>query len=131
MIKIDAGLGEYFRRIIINTKERGVISEEKTNRALERLKRRSQIVDCMQVSAIKGLDSKKVDFIIVAIKGACHTILPLQVKSSGVGLNEYRRAMKQIERKEIKNMFKNIPVIIVNERDSIEDLCGKILNVIS
>lgn len=127
-MKVDANSGEHFSRAIVSAKEKGEISEEKTNKALERLKRRGQIIDSMQVSGIEKLDSKKVDFITVTIKGAHHTLIPLQVKSSWVGLNEHEKAIRQARGKQV---FKKIPAIIVNERDSIEDLCGKILNVIS
>ena len=112
-------------------KQRCALSEKRTKEALERLKRNLLIVDYMRVSKIKKMDNNKIDFIITIIKGACYTFVPLQVKSSETGLIEHKKAMRQMRKRGIKGMLSNIAAIIVDERNSIQDICKKIMNAIS
>ncbi|MEA2113065.1 MAG: hypothetical protein U9P63_00155 [Patescibacteria group bacterium] len=129
--KTDINLDRFLTRAPISAEERGNISENKVKRALDWLKRKLLIIDYMHVSEIRALDKRKIDFIVVTIKGACYKFTPLQVKSSEIGLMKHKSAMRRIKKGGIRGMFSNIPAIIVNKRDSIEDLCIKILKIIS
>lgn len=111
-------------------KQRCIKSEKKIEKALERLKRKGLIIDYINTSEIKKIDEQRVDFIVIITERAHYKVVPLQIKSSWVGAMKHNIAMAQI-RKGIENMFRKVPVIIVNQRDSIEDLCKKILNAIS
>jgi len=130
-MKINTDLfdGKLFLNYNFLTNKKGDISENKVKMALERLKRRKRIINYIHASKIKVLNKQGIDFIIIIIKKACYTTVPLQVKSSWIGMIEHNKITKQKWKK--NKMFNGIPAIIVNERDSIEDLCVKILRLIN
>lgn len=110
-------------------KQRGMISEERAKEALERLKRRGLIVDYIHASGIKILDKQGIDFIIIITVGAHYEAVPLQIKSSLMGVIEHNIMTMRFNTKNTR--FKNIKAIAVNQRDSIEDIRIKIFNAIS
>ncbi|MBU1290097.1 hypothetical protein KJ756_02490 [Patescibacteria group bacterium] len=121
-----------FFRSDIGTRERGNISEKKVEEALGRLKRKRLIVNFFKTSTIKSIDKRKIDFIVIIIKGAYHLAVGLNAKSSWIGALEHENitARARTRGRGRRNMFSRIPAVIVNERDSVEDLCVKILKKI-
>ena len=128
---IDLIKKESFFRSVLGAKARGDISEARTEEALERLKRRGRIVDYIRATGMNLWDRRGVDFIIILPVGAHYKTIYLQIKSSLIGVIKHKNAMARtrMRKREIKNMF-NIPVIIINERDSTEDISVRILKKI-
>ena len=127
---IDLIKKESFFRSVLGAKARGDISEARTEEALERLKRRGRIVDYIRATGMNLWDRRGVDFIVIILEGARYKIVFLQIKSSWIGTIKHKNTMARMRRRGINNMFSNISVVIVNKRDSIEDLCVKILKTI-
>ena len=133
MARIDIGLikkKDFFKRDI-EAKKRCDISEDRMEKALRRLKRRGLIVDYIKTSTIPSIDEQKIDFIVTIVKGAHYLTVGLNAKSSWTGVMKHNIAMEQKQRDEIENIFNRIPPVVINLRDSIEDLCVRILKKIS
>lgn len=102
--------------IKITERERGKRNEEATEKALIELKNENKIIDFYKSSSY--YDKKGIDFFIIYLKDDQYCKVGIQVKSSYIGLLKH------------KSKFSEIPCIIVNYWDNIENIKNKILELI-
>lgn len=106
---------------------RGYLAERKVGRALYYLKLRGEIRGYIWTAPDKKLDSQGKDFVISVIKDNKHYFMPLQVKSSEIGV------LKHEEKEEILSKGKRearIPAVAVSFRNGDYDLAEKIKKIL-